>query len=113
MPSTVLRTLAVLTVLFGASGAAGTALADPVKPRFLMIVDTSGSMSLTPNGVETRGDGSSRHPGCDVEGTQDWADSRLFQAKAALNDTIAAFGSAEFALARYPPTVRPTCIRTG
>ena len=84
--------------------AAGLAHGAPIKPRFLIIVDTSGSMSRTPNGTETRGDGSDRHPGCNVDGYTAFDGSRLFQAKQALNDTISAFGVAEFALARYKTT---------
>lgn len=89
--------------------AAVIALAVPAeaagtKPRFLIIVDTSGSMSLTPGGTETRGDGSARHPGCNVDGYAAFDGSRLYQAKQALNDTISAFGVAEFALARYKAT---------
>jgi Putative metal-binding motif len=89
-----------------------TALAQAIKPRFLVIVDTSGSMSLNapadPDTIaasETSGDGSKRHPGIDLNSvsTNGWAfdDSRLFQAKGALMDTFAAFGQAEFALGRY------------
>ncbi|MDX2021521.1 MAG: MopE-related protein [Deltaproteobacteria bacterium] len=81
--------------------AASAAQAAPIKPRFLIIVDTSGSMSLTSGGIETHGDGSSRHPGCDLDNNSSYDDSRLFQAKQALSDTISAFGVAEFALARY------------
>ncbi|MDZ4695306.1 MAG: MopE-related protein [Deltaproteobacteria bacterium] len=94
-----------------------TALAQAIKPRFLMIVDTSGSMSLTDRTIsgnrveiETHGDGSARHPGCDIDNNSLYDDSRLFQAKGALLDTFAAFGQAEFALARYAMTdVSQTC----
>ncbi len=89
---------------------ASRAEAQAIKPRFLMIVDTSGSMSLTPGNVETRGDGSDRHPGCNVDGYTGFDGSRLFQAKQALNDTISAFGVAEFGLARYKAAdVSRTC----
>lgn len=60
-------------------------------------------------GVYVHGDGSKAHPGCDLNGTstQGWAydDSKLFQAKQAIIDTISAFGSAEFALATYSRTL--------
>jgi hypothetical protein len=59
---------------------------------------------MTVGGTETRGDGSLRHPGCDINGDGVYDDSRIAQAKGALTDTIAAFGSAEFALARYKAT---------
>jgi MYXO-CTERM domain-containing protein len=90
--------------------AVSAAQAAPIKPRFLMIVDTSGSMSLTSAGKETRGDGSEAHPGCDIEGAVDFADSRMYQAKGAIADTVSAFGVAEFGLARYKATdVSMTC----
>ena len=52
------------------------------------------------------GDGSPGHEGCDLDdsaaaGRYAYDDSRLYQAKGAIADTIAAFGSAEFALARF------------
>ncbi|MDX2019618.1 MAG: MopE-related protein [Deltaproteobacteria bacterium] len=94
--------LAYLCLLcVGAVGIAPKAWAAPVKPRFVILVDTSGSMSENASRVETHGDGSKLHPGCDLDNNGSFDDSKLFQAKAALNDTIAAFGAAEFSLARY------------
>ncbi len=95
--------LRVSPVLVGMAliSAASAALAAPVKPRFLIVVDTSGSMAENASGIETHGDGSQAHPGCDLDNNGLYDDSKLFQAKAALNDTIAAFGAAEFSLARY------------
>src|SRR5687767_1434540 len=77
------------------------AAAQTVKPRFLILVDTSGSMSQNASQTATHGDGSREHPGCDLDGNARFDDSKMFQAKAALNDTISAFGSVEFGLARY------------
>ncbi|MCG5051994.1 MAG: hypothetical protein KA712_03450 [Myxococcales bacterium] len=77
------------------------AAAAPVKPRFVVLVDTSGSMAENALRVETHGDGSETHPGCDLDGNGLFDDSKLFQAKAALTDSITAFGAAEFSLARY------------
>ncbi len=75
------------------------------KPRFVFILDDSTSMSANVAGMSTHGDGSQSQPGCDLDGksTGSWAydDSKLYQAKAAIIDTISAFGSAEFALATY------------
>src|SRR5688572_22125118 len=76
-------------------------LALTVKPRFLIMVDTSGSMAQDAAQTPTHGDGSLTHPGCDLDGNGQFDDSKMFQAKAALNDTLSAFGSVEFALARY------------
>ena len=63
------------------------------------------------------------HEGCDLDnsaaaGRYAYDDSRLYQAKGAIADTIAAFGSAEFALGRFRGlnlgqscTVTPDCPR--
>jgi hypothetical protein len=62
-------------------------------------------MSSNVAGLSTHGDGSESQPGCDLDGksTGGWHydDSKLYQAKSAIIDTISAFGSAEFALATY------------
>jgi MYXO-CTERM domain-containing protein len=86
-----------------------------VKPRFVVIVDTSGSMVLTPefanvngnDGVPTHGDGTNENPGCNIDGDVDpytgyaFNDSRLYVAKAALTSVVGAFGEVEFALMRF------------
>jgi hypothetical protein len=79
----------------------GAARAETVRPRFVIIIDTSGSMVETPGRVRTHGDGSEDHPGCDLDGNGLYDDSKLFQAKAALRETMTAFGTAEFSLTRY------------
>jgi hypothetical protein len=89
------------TALVALVGDTPRARAEAVRPRFVVIVDTSGSMLETPNRILTHGDGSEMHPGCDIDGNGKYDDSKMYQAKAALNDTLSAFGSAEFALARY------------
>jgi hypothetical protein len=83
-----------------------TAAAQAVKPRFVLILDTSSSMVYTAAGVNTYGDGAIRHEGCDLDGSgaagrYPYDDSRLYLAKGAIADTITTFGSAEFALARF------------
>jgi Putative metal-binding motif len=85
---------------------AGSARGDTVRPRFIIIVDTSGSMteSTAASRTRTHGDGSLTHPGCDIDGNGRFDDSKMFQAKGALIDTMTAFGSAEFSLARYHQT---------
>ena len=77
------------------------AAAQPVKPRFVLILDSSSSMLDNPDSKPTFGDGTTGHEGCDLNGDAIWEDSKLFQAKASVADTVAAFGSAEFAFARY------------
>ena len=89
---------------------AGPALAQTDKPRFIILLDNSTSMTenLASPALQTHGDGSELHPGCDIDGkaTGGWAydDSKLFLAKSAIIDTISAFGAAEFALATYSRT---------
>jgi len=80
-----------------------TALTQAVKPRFTLILDTSSSMVENTSGTDTFGDGSTGYEGCDRDnaGSYRYDDSRLYQAKSAIADTIAAFGSAEFTLARF------------
>ncbi|MCL4226139.1 MAG: hypothetical protein KJZ91_16875 [Myxococcales bacterium] len=53
------------------------------------------------DGIPTRGDGSSLTPGCDVDGDGQANDSRMYQAKEAIQDVIATFGEVEFSLWRY------------
>jgi hypothetical protein len=79
-----------------------------VKPRLVVIVDTSGSMVGTPQqtadfpaGLWTHGDGSAEHPGCDVTGDGVFGDSKIFQAKNALYNVVSAYGEVEFALERF------------
>jgi hypothetical protein len=91
---------ALIVVAFAVVGA-GVARADTVRPRFVIIVDSSGSMTENAGRVRTHGDGSDNQLGCDLDGNGRYDDSKMFQAKLALADTITAFGSAEFSLARY------------
>ena len=87
---------------------AGRGWAQTDKPRFVILLDNSTSMTQNLAGVQTHGDGSEAQPGCNIDGksTAGWAydDSKLYVAKAAVIDTISAFGAAEFALATYSRT---------
>ncbi len=70
---------------------------DPIadtRARFLIIQDTSGSMLLDLNGLPTFGDGSADHPGLGNP-------SRLYLAKQAVSQVIAAFPEIDYALARF------------
>ena len=74
------------------------------RPRFVVVVDTSGSMLTDLNGAPTFGDGSSTHLGTDTSSDADLIDgnnSRLFTAKRALTQVLSAFPHADYALARY------------
>ncbi|MCA9676094.1 MAG: hypothetical protein KC464_13730, partial [Myxococcales bacterium] len=71
------------------------------RARFVVIVDTSGSMLTDLTGTPTFGDGSVDHPGLDQDGDGAADDSRLFLAKRALSTVIAAYPDIDFALARY------------
>jgi hypothetical protein len=101
---TVLRTVTATAVFL----AAGQVWAGIDKPRFILLLDNSTSMTQNLAGVQSHGDGSETQPGCNIDGkaTAGWAydDSKLYLAKNAIIDTISAFGSAEFALATYSRT---------
>ena len=71
------------------------------RARFAIIVDTSGSMLNTLGGVPTFGDGSAGHAGLDHNANGVADDSRLFKAKTALTQVIAAYPQIDFSLARY------------
>ena len=58
------------------------------------------SLNLS-EGVPTRGDGTALTPGCDVDGDGQANDSRMYQAKEAVNNVVATFGEVEFSLWRY------------
>src|SRR5882757_9204938 len=102
MARTVRFTLAIVIAAGVVSGR--PARAQTVRPRFVIIIDTSGSMVENANRIRVHGDGSQTHPGCDLDGNGLYDDSKLFQAKASLTETMTAFGSAEFSLARYHQT---------
>jgi len=78
------------------------------RPRFVILIDNSTSMTQNLAGTESHGDGSAAQPGCNIDGKSSagtaYDDSKLFEAKAAVIDTISAFGAAEFALAIYSET---------
>jgi hypothetical protein len=73
------------------------------RSRFLVIVDSSGSMLLDPAGEFTFGDGSLGHEGVDTDGNGVAGDdSRLYQAKEALTQVISAYiPDIDFGLARF------------
>jgi hypothetical protein len=78
-----------------------TALATPaaaqdIKPRILLIFDTSGSMGFDlATGEDTLGDNSREYPG-------NGGVSRLSVAKAVISDILQSTSEADFALMRYP-----------
>ena len=87
---------------------AGRGWAQTDKPRFVILLDNSTSMTQDLAGVQTHGDGSDAQPGCNVDNsTAVWPynNSKLYLAKTAVIDTISAFGAAEFALATYSRTL--------
>ncbi len=78
--------------------------ASDARPRFTMIVDTSGSMLNDLAGNPTFGDGSADYPGVDTASDADAIagnNSRLFIAKEALTQVLSAFPESDYALARY------------
>jgi hypothetical protein len=95
--------------------AATAAAQTQVKPRFLFIIDTSGSMLWTPQAVTTgnpnwpegfftHGDGSYEHPGCDVNGDGLYNDSKIYQAKQSVYNVVSSYGEVDFALERFDQT---------
>ena len=82
-----------------------------VKPRLLLLFDSSGSMNWnTCNDTFTGGDGSSECPGDNVScatcssgtcGNAFADDSRLFKVKAGITDAVSAFGEVEYGLMRF------------
>ena len=84
-----------LALLLGCAVAA-PARAQDVKPRILLIFDTSGSMGFDlATGDDTFGDNSREYPG--TGGT-----SRLSVAKTVITDILETTSEADFALMRYP-----------
>lgn len=71
------------------------------RARFTVVLDTSGSMLGSLAGVPTFGDGSLDHPGRDQNANSAPDDSRLYKAKTALTNVIAAYPDIDFTLARY------------
>jgi MYXO-CTERM domain-containing protein len=76
------------------------ALTD-TRGRFLVIVDSSGSMLTDLSGAYTFGDGSTGHAGLDTNKDGKKNDSRLYKAKQALTNVISAYPEIDFALARF------------
>ena len=87
---------------------AGRGWAQTDKPRFVILLDNSTSMTQNLAGLQTHGDGSEAQPGCNIDGKSSagwpYDDSKFYLAKTAVIDTISAFGAAEFALATYSRT---------
>ncbi|MCS6900044.1 MAG: MopE-related protein [Myxococcales bacterium] len=79
-----------------------TVPAKDARPRFALIVDTSGSMLNDVAGNPQFGDGSVEFPGVNTGNP-----SRLFIAKNAVSKVIAAFPESSYALARYYQDVGP------
>ena len=81
-----------------------TVQAMDARPRFALIVDTSGSMLNDLAGNPTFGDGSVDYPGVDTATDPDAAggnNSRLFIAKQAVTQVLSAFPESDYALGRY------------
>ncbi len=75
---------------------AAPAAAQEVKPRILLIFDTSGSMGFDiDNGLSTGGDNSLEYPG-------NGGTSRLYVAKEVIRSIVETTAEVEFALMRYP-----------
>ena len=74
-----------------------------IKPRFMILFDTSGSMAVDLDGIPTFGDGvPGPTQGIDTDCDGEVNDSRIFVAKEALTNMILAFGDIEFGLTSFP-----------
>ena len=78
-----------------------TASRGTARPRVAVILDSSGSMLWSLGGTPTFGDGTTEHPGVDLNGDTRANDSRIYAAKDALGQLISAYPEIDFALARY------------
>jgi len=81
-----------------------TVAAEDARPRFALIVDTSGSMLNDLSGNPTFGDGSADYPGVDTSSDPDALggnNARLFIAKQAVTQVLSAFPESDYALGRY------------
>ncbi|MCK5795872.1 MAG: VWA domain-containing protein, partial [Deltaproteobacteria bacterium] len=77
------------------------------RSRFMVIVDSSGSMVTDLSAIPTFGDGSVGHEGLDTDGNKKTDDSRLYKAKRALTQVINAYPEIDFGLARYAQDAGP------
>ncbi len=78
--------------------------ASDARPRFALVLDTSGSMLNDLSGNPTFGDGSVKYPGVDTSSDPDMVggnNSRLFIAKEALTQVLSAFPESDYSLGRY------------
>lgn len=81
-----------------------TVAASDARPRFALVLDTSGSMLNDLAGNPTFGDGSAKYPGVDTSSDPDMVggnNSRLFIAKEALTQVLSSFPESDYSLGRY------------
>ncbi|MCB9550988.1 MAG: hypothetical protein H6705_03715 [Myxococcales bacterium] len=96
MPHRPAAALSALAASLALVIAASPALAQQVKPRILLIFDTSGSMSYgIDTNANTGGDNSAEYPG-------DGNISRLYVAKNVIRGIVETTAEVDFALMRYP-----------
>ncbi|HJL23461.1 MAG TPA: MopE-related protein, partial [Polyangiaceae bacterium LLY-WYZ-15_(1-7)] len=97
------------STLFASSAGAQT----QIKPRFMILFDTSGSMAVDLDGIPTYGDGiPGDTEGLDTDCDGEANDSRIFVAKEALRNMVYAFGDIEFGLTAFPRYARENIICT-
>jgi len=106
------------TINFRASCAnswSASCAADYIRCLQAVTGQTTCSNTMTSSdGVSTRGDGSADLGGCDLNGDGLANDSRMYQAKEALNNVVSTFGEVEFSLWRYSQvTGGQNCVTDG
>lgn len=72
-----------------------------VSPDVMLILDSSGSMTLDMNGYYTWGDGSEDYPGKDTDSNGVADDSRLYILKKAIYNVVADYPDVQFGLMTY------------
>ncbi|MCK9463254.1 MAG: MopE-related protein, partial [Proteobacteria bacterium] len=87
--------------LFAALSFAPARADAQIKPRILILFDTSGSMTLNISGAQTYGDGTT-DPWDTRQCCPGYGDSRLFIAKKAMRSMLYEAGDIDFALMKFP-----------
>ncbi len=97
------RSFAAAAVVVACSTWFVSSASAQIRPRFMILFDTSGSMAVDLDGIPTFGDGvAGPTEGLDTDCNGQRDDSRIFVAKEALKNMVLAFGDIEFGLTAFP-----------
>ena len=98
-----MRSFVAATIVVASWACLSGSVSAQIRPRFMILFDTSGSMAVDLDGIPTFGDGitgGTRGLDTDCDGLAN--DSRIFVAKEALRNMVLAFGDIEFGLTSFP-----------